>query len=444
MTQASPQGQHGLLKILGVGFGVAVSIGAIIGSGILRAPSVIAADISGVGIIMALWVFGGVHAALGANILAELGTSLPKSGGPYIYAHRVYGDVGGLVVGWADALAYIAGVAAASVSFAEFLPLLLPEAALHKSAIAVALLFAIYAANIAGLREGRAIQMVTSFTKAAMLFLFILAAILVAAPKEPANAIASSAVWSWGSLVLAYKLVYGAYAGWGTPLAFSGENESPGRSIPRALFLGIALTAVLFIGINAALFLALGRAGVAASPLPFTTVLSRFGGALPSALFALTAMITVASCANANAMGGSRVLFAMAEDALLPRMLSNVNRGGSPVFAFLLSGTVAVVLAATGAFALVFGLIATLDTATAVFVETGFFILRRREPDLARPYRAFGYPWIPALGLMVDATVLCLIAVADVRGIVFAVGLVVLCVPLAMIARRMRSAVPAA
>lgn len=437
---AADQTHRGLLKILGVGFGVAVSIGAVIGSGILRAPSVIANDVAGIAIIMALWIFGGVQAALSANIYAELATSMPKSGGQYVYARRVYGDLGGLVAGWSDTLAYVAGIAAASVSFAEFLPLLLPQAAAHKTAIAVALLFAIYGANISGIREGRAIQMVTSFIKAAMLFMFIVAAVLVAAPKEPALAAAASPVWSWGGIVLGYQLVFGAYAGWGVPLAFSGENTSPGRNIPRALLLGIALTAFLFVGVNAALFYALGKNGVAASPLPFTTVLSRFGGVLPATLFALTAMITVASCANANGMGASRVLFAMACDGLLPRQLANVNRGGSPVAAFLLSGSIAVALAMTGAFALVFGLIATLNMASAVLVESGFFILRRREPDLARPYRAVGYPWLPVLALLIDASVLCLIAVADMRGVAFAIGLGLLCIPLAAIARRKRTA----
>jgi APA family basic amino acid/polyamine antiporter len=432
------QPRQGLLKILGVSFGVAVSIGAVIGSGILRAPSEIAGEIPGIGLIIGLWVLGGMQAALSANIYAELGASMPKSGGQYVYAHRVYGDVGGLVVGWADFLSFVAGVAAASVSFAEFLPLVLPEAAPHKIAVAAALLIAIYAANIMGLREGRAIQMVTSFIKAGMLFAFIVAAAVIAAPAEPKSVLASSPVWSFGAIILAYKMVVGAYAGWGTPTCFSGENETPGRSIPRALFLGIAATAFLYIGINAALLHALGPQGVAASPLPFTAMIGRFGGSLPSLLFALTALFTVASCANANAMAAPRILFALAEDGLLPAALTRVNAGGSPAVAFVLAGLVSVALALTGAFSLVFGLIATLNMTTAVLVEFAFFVLRRREPNLARPYRALLYPWLPALALGVDATFLCLIAYADHLGVAVAIGLALLCVPLAMIARRAR------
>jgi APA family basic amino acid/polyamine antiporter len=441
MTAHSELRPHrGLLKILGVSFGVAVSVGAVIGSGILRAPSVIAGEVPGAGLIVGLWVLGGIHAMLGANILAEMGAAIPKSGGPYAFANRVFGDVGGLTVGWVNFLSIIAGLAAASVSFAEFLPLLLPQAAQHKIAVAIALQLAIYAANVAGLREGRAIQLVTSLVKATMLFLFILAAAVLVAPAEPDAALASSPVWSLGSLVLAYKLISGAYSGWAAPIFFSSENEKPGHSIPRAMFLGILLTALLFVGINVALLHALGQSGVAASPLPFTKVIRQFGGALPSLLFALTALITVASCANANAMRAPRVLFALAEDGLLPSALTNVNAGGSPVLAFILSAAVSIALALTGAFALVFGLIATLDTATGVLTEIAFFVLRKREPDLARPYRAVFYPWLPALGLGIDAVFLCLIAFADHLGVAVAIGLAVLCVPLAVIARRVRSA----
>lgn len=437
VTAEAPQ--PGLLKILGVTSGVAISVGMVVGAGILRAPSAVAAVVPGVAIILGLWALGGVQAAMSANIYAELGAAMPKSGGQYVFAHRIYGDIGGLVVGWTDWLAFIAAIAATSVSFAEFLPLLLPRAAAHKIAVAIALQLAIYAANVAGLREGRAVQIVASSIKAAMLFAFILAAILVGAPREPNSTLAASPVWSWGAIILAYQLIVSAYSGWGGPLYFSGENVAPGRSIPRALFLGIALAAFLFVGVNAALLHSLGPRGMAASPLPFVAVIGHWGGSLPSLLFALTAMITVASGCNANAMGAPRVLYALAEDGLLPRALSRVNSGGSPTIAFLLTAVFSLALALTGAFTLVFGLIATLNVANAVLCELGFFVLRYREPELVRPYRTLGYPWLPALELLIDAALLCLIAYANRTGVLVAIGLALLCVPFALIARRSKS-----
>ena len=442
-AHAQPRG--GLLQILGVGFGVAVSMGAAIGAGILRAPATIAAEVPYGAVILGLWVLGAVQAVLSANIYAELSAAVPKSGGQNVLAQKIYGDLGRLVVGWAEWITCVAAVAATSVSFADFMPLIVPATAAHKGAVAAGLQVAIYAVNLLGLREGRAIQAVTSAVKAGMLLLFAIAAFLIstASPSAAQAASVSAAatvVRTWGGFILAYKLVAAAYSGWITPIIFAGENVSPGRSIPRALFLGIGLTAVLYIAANGGLLFALGTAGMRASPLPFTAVISRLGGAVPALLFAVTAAIAVASCSNANAMSSSRVLYALAEDGILPRALRTVNAGGSPTLAFLMSAVVSLVLAATGRFALVFGLVATLNITNAVLIELGFFILRRREPQLARPYRAIGYPWLPALALALDAAILCFIASADHEGILVAIGLTLLCIPFAMAARARRTA----
>src|SRR5689334_19535323 len=191
-ASAVAQPRHHLLKILRVTFGVAVATGQIIGSGILRSPSIVASEVPGMGLIIGLWVLGAIQVSLAANLDAELGTALPRTGGEYNYVRRALGDVPGLAVGWTMWLANMAGAAAASVSFAEFLPLLIPAAGAHKIAVALSLQVALYAANITGLREGRAVQELTSFTKAAMLFVFILVAVLLVAPVEPRTALSSS------------------------------------------------------------------------------------------------------------------------------------------------------------------------------------------------------------------------------------------------------------
>jgi amino acid transporter len=442
ITKVPPQSHH-LLKILGVSFGIAVAIGQIIGSGILRSPSLIAGEVPGVALIVALWALGAIQVSMAANLAAELSTALPKAGGPYNYARRALGDVAGLVVGWGTWLSTLAGAAAASVSFAEFLPLLVPSAATHKIAVALTLQLALYAANIAGLREGRALQQVTSFVKATMLFVFIIAAVLLIAPPEHETVLNSPVVWRWSGIILAYQLIMGAYAGWDTPIYFAAENTDPGKTLPRALFYGILLTAALYIGVNWALLNALGPAGVASSPLPFSVALNRIGGSVPAIMFALTAMITVASCANACIMSAPRVLYALGSDHLLPRIFSNVNAGGSPVAAFLMTAAGTLALAATGAFALVFGLIATLNAASGFLVDISFFVLRFREPELARPYRAFGYPVLALIPPLVDGSLVVLFTTADYVGGLVALGLALLCVPLALLARRARKAAAA-
>jgi APA family basic amino acid/polyamine antiporter len=429
-----------LLQILGVTFGVAVSVGEAIGSGILRSPSIIAAAVPGIEIILALWLLGGVQAFLQANVLAEFATALPKSGGNYIYARRaygsVYGDVAGLVVGWSNWLSKNAGTAAASVSFAEFLPLLWHSAATHKIAVALAMQLALYAANMVGLREGRALQETTSLVKAAMLFVFVTAAAVLVAPAEPAAVLPAGPTLHWAGIVLAYQLILGAYAGWNSPVYFTGENTAPEKTIPKALAYGILLTGGLYIAVNWALLHALGLQGAASSPLPFTTVLNKLGGAIPGILFALTAMITVASCANANVMSSPRILFALGDDGLLPRIFARVNKGGSPTAAFLLTAVITLALAATGAFSRVFGLIATLNTVSAIVTGVGFFALRAREPELRRPFRAWGYPVLPVLAVLLDVVLFFLFSWGDRTGMGVTVGMILLCIPFALIARR--------
>jgi len=436
-TASATEPRHQLLRILGVTFGVAVAIGQIIGSGILRAPSEIAREVPGVALIIGLWVLGAVQVSLAANLNAELGTAIPRTGGGYNYVHRAMGDVFGLIVGWTDWLANLAGAAAASVSFAEFLPLIVPAAGTHKIAVALALQVALYAANITGLREGRALQEITSFIKAAMLFVFVVAAFVLIAPPEH-ESLVSTPAFKWANIILAYQLIMGAYAGWNTPLSFAGENADPARTIPRAMFYGILLTAVLYIGVNWALLRALGPQTVASSPLPFTIALSHLGGRVPAILFALTAMVTVASCSNACIMTAPRILFALASDRLLPRTITTVNTGGSPTVAYLMSSVGTLALAGTGAFALVFGLIATLNAVSGFLIDISYWVLRRSEPDLPRPFRSFGYPVLPMIPVVVDGSLIILFTAANYIGGFVALGMGLLCIPFAYIAHRAR------
>jgi APA family basic amino acid/polyamine antiporter len=429
-----------LLKILGVSFGVAVAVGDMIGSGILRAPNAIASSVPSIGLIMGLWVMGALSAALNGNVLAELGTAIPKSGGVYNYAQRAFGDVGGLIIGWANWLAFVAGTGAAAISFANFLPIIWPWSAQHTVGVAIAMLAALFGANILGLREGRALQEGTSLIKATMLALFCIAAVLFAPTAQPLPlAVAAAPMMGWGAMIAAFQLVRGAYAGWDTPFYFGEEVVDAGRVLPRAMYIGMALTAVLYLGVNGALLYALGLHGVASSPLPFTIVLGQFGP-VASILFALTAMITVASCANANIMGGPRIIFAMAREGLLPHWFTSVNKGGTPTIALLLTALLSVALAVSGAFERVFALIGTLNGIGAIAMAIALFVLRRREPGLARPYRAILYPFLPALTLVIEVVFLILYSWTDTLGILFAIGLSIACIPFAIIARRARKA----
>lgn len=435
-TGAEPR--HNLLKILGVTFGVAVAIGDMIGSGILRAPSSIASVLPEAGLIMGLWVAGALQATLAANVMSELGTAYPQSGGGYIYAQRAFGDIGGLIVGWASWLAFVAGTAAQAISFANFLPILWPWSQTHTMGVALAMLIAMFGANFVGLREGRALQESTSFIKALMLAVFCVAAVLYVPPSKPLPMmVAAAPLLGWATVVGAYQLVRGAYAGWDTAFYFGEELVNPGRDLPRATFIGLALTAGLYLLVNGALLLSLGTKGVAATPLPFTLVLAQFGVAAKF-LFAFTALVTVASCANANIMGGPRIVYALAREGLLPKFLTYVNKGGTPIGAMALTALFVLGVTLSGTFDLVFGLIGTMNSVGAIILVMALFVLRRTSPDLPRPFRAWGYPLLPAISFVLETSVLLLYSAADTLGIEFAIGLGLACIPFALVARRGR------
>jgi APA family basic amino acid/polyamine antiporter len=443
MSISDAQPRNHLLRLLGVAFSIAVALGSMIGSGIMGAPARIAHDVDSMWIILALWSVGAIHAALAGNVYAELGASVPRSGGPYVFTHRAMGDAPGLLVGWGTWAATVAGTASNSIVFADAFGRLVPSTAPYTAGIAVALQVILYGTNILGLREGRALQEVTSFAKAALLLVMAGAAVLLVPSSASAAMPSMENAVTWAAIINAYHLIRGAYAGWDAPVYFSEENRVPGGSIPRGIFIGLAMTAVLYIAVNASLLHALGPTALAASKVPFADALGGSMGSIAAAIVAIVTMVIVLSCCNANIMIAPRAIYALATDRLLPYQLSAVNKGGSPYWGYIISGIASIALAATGQFRLVFGLIGTIDTLTGLLTEVSFFILRRREPDLVRPYRAVGYPILPALAIVIDASLMVLFNWADYEGAIAAGVMIVLCVPFAWIARRAReNAVP--
>jgi APA family basic amino acid/polyamine antiporter len=440
-VRPAPRGE--LLRILGVPFGIATAVGGMIGVGILRAPSVIAAEVPDGRVIVLLWVLGAIFVAVQANVMSELATAIPRAGGPYIYVRRALGDVGGLAVGWTDWMAFVCGIAALSVAFAEFLGILWPAAAHVTPITAVAVQVVIFGMNAIGLRQGTLVQHLTSLLKALALVAFCVAAAIVATRMHRDTPVPQPMSHiGWFGLIAAFQLIAGAYSGWNQPTYFSEENREPGRSIPRAMGIGLILTAALYISVNVALLAALGARGTAQSALPFTSVLTQVGGAGAGIVFAVCALLSVASCANAGIMAAPRILLALSRDGLLPRMFQAVNKGGSPHFAFALTAIVSIALTLTGSFDLVFGLLATLNAAMIILVIVAYFVLRRRDAELHRPFRAIAHPWLPAIALISNLVFFALFLNANWLGGLYAAIMWVLCIPFALVARRVARRTP--
>src|SRR5207342_697538 len=260
-----------LLRILGVTFGVAVGIGGTIGIGILRIPGSVAGQLGQSGLIMAVWIISGLYAFAGANTYAELGTMLPLSGGPYVYARRAYGEFGGFLVGWSDWLLRTSSMAYLAVALIEYATGVFSyDASLITPAAIVVLIF-FTAFHWLGLRVGSRAQEIMSLFKV-LAFFVIIAACFLFSPKLSAAASAKSSLFSdpkllFVAIALSMQSILGTYSGWHAPVYFSEENTDPSKSIPRSLFTGVAFVTAIYVLINLGILHALPISKLAGSKL---------------------------------------------------------------------------------------------------------------------------------------------------------------------------------
>jgi amino acid transporter len=438
MTEQTP-GQ--LLRVLGPAFAVAVGLGSVIGGGILRTPATVLDAVPDTSIALLLWIAVGIHSLIQANVVCEVMTLWPKSGGQMIPAREAFGEPGGLLVGWTDWLSNVASIASLALLGGEFLALIFPDLATNKMVIAVAVLIAVVGLNALGVREGERSQLIGSALKTLFL-LGVVALIFVAVPaaapmaKSDLSAAVTTAPFGFAALVIAYQTIIGAYAGWPNGAYFGGEDVDPGRNIPRAIFTTILTTGLLFILVTFALNHALSLAQLRQSKLPIADALTPLLGPDAVRLVAAGAALIVITCCNAGVMVASRVLYALAEDRLFPSVAGRVNRGGSPWVALAMTFIAALGLVLTGSFETVFVIMAALGIVPTLVVELSLFKLRRDRPDLGRPWRARLYPWLPALAIVLDAGLLSGFVIADPKSGLFIIGAIAIVVPIGLLMSR--------
>ena len=428
-------GSRHLLRVLGLGFGLALAIGSVIGAGILRTPGTVAGHVPVAWVALGLWAFAGLHALITANVVAELMTALPKSGGLFNVAGRAFGPFGAVLVGWTDWLFNVASAAALGVVCIEFLALVFPALAGWEAGGAAAIIVILALLNWLGVREGSVTQIVVSVAKALLLVLLIALIFLFRPAPDAAEAASGHAVGLLG-LVVAYQLITGTYGGWTGPAYFAEEDKAPTRNIPRALFGGLLLVIAIYVAMNAALLYALPAGRLQASELPVADAISDIFGGASIQVVAAIAAVSALGTVNASIMIGTRVFHGLGRDGYLPRAAAHVNRGGSPDVAVLATAVLAVLLAASGEFETVFLIAGALSVSILAITDAAYFRLRRTEPALERPYRARGHPWLPALALLLDAGVLIAFLAADLTSAAFMAAGIAACIPLTLLARR--------
>ena len=402
----------GLIRILGTGFGLAVIVGSTLGIGILRTPGLVAGQLPNPTAILAVWIVGGLYTLVGAVCFAELGTMLPMAGGYYVYARRAFGDAVGFAVGWTDWVTYCAVLGYVSIAMGEFTALLVPSLGGGEKAIAILVLAALAALQLAGLRISSRFQEITTVVKLGA-FLTVVVAAMVFAPGIPPGSGSASHATSFSGLIVALQSVVITYGGWQSALYFSEEDRDPDRHLPRSMIGGVAAVIVVYLLVNVALLLVLSIGDLARSTLPAADAAQILLGGRGREIITILSVVSLPPMLNAILMIGTRILFAMGRDGLLWRRAASVTARGTPADAMLATAVVALALVATGTFQRLVAVVAFFLAANYVVCCLALIVLRRREPDRPRPFRAWGYPWSAALVLTGAAAFLVGAAAGD-------------------------------
>jgi len=434
-----------LLSVLGVGFGLAVIVGNTIGAGIFRSPGIIAAHLPNTWLYLSVWIAGGIYALLGTISLSELGAMIPKSGGQYVFARYALGEYAGFIVGWSDWISTCGATAAVSLVVGEFTGALIPslsgELRVAITAAAIAILFVVL--QWRGIMWGSTVQNFTSLLKALGFLALIAAAFALGAQGSLATPQLTSSpagIAIFAAVVLSLQQVIYTYDGWSGVIYFSEEVKNPGRDIPRSMFGGALSVIAIYLLVNLALLYTLPISKIAGQDFAAGAAAEVLFGRYGDTVFRILTIVSMLSAINACHLMATRVLFAMSRDGLFARRAATVNKGGTPTFALFLSGAITVLFILFGkTFETVITVCAFFFVANYVLSFISVFVLRRREPDKPRPYRAWGHPWTTGIALVGSTAFLIGAIVSDRINSVYALLLLAVSYPVFRLTRRLGS-----
>jgi basic amino acid/polyamine antiporter, APA family len=432
--------RRGLLKVLGVGFGIAVTVGNTIGAGILRTPGEIAERLPSLGLFFGVWIAGAVYALLGAVSLAELGTMLPRSGGQYVFARHTFGRYAGFVVGWNDWLSTAGSAAAVAIVVGEYSGGLLPALSGRGGLVAGALVVALTLIQWRGIRWGDRTQQVTSLLKGIVLVALVVACFLLADRATRPAAITPTlptGIPLLVAIIVSMQAVIYTFDGWTGVIYFSEEVRHPGRDIPRSMLGSVIVITAIYLLVNAAFVYVLPLSSMAGKTFVAGEVANVIFGPLGDTIIRIIVIVSLISAVNALVLMAPRVLFAMSRDGLFSARATAVNEGGTPTVSLLLSSLVALAFIATGTFNQVISVLAFFFVANYVVSFTALFVLRRREPDTPRPFRAWGYPVTTAIALLGSLAFLIGAVRLDPRNSTYALAVIAASAPIYLVTRRL-------
>ena len=420
--------QHHPRRILGSGFTLAAVIGGTIGLGILRTPGEVATVVTNPWIFVSLWVLGGLTSLLVAVVYAELVAMTPRSGGTYALVRRAYGPFPGFVIGWVDWLSFVGDIALKAVVVVEFAAMLYPATRLWQTPLAIMVSSVFAALQLRGIALGAKIQEVAAAALALIVVGFTLALVFAESAVGDAASVpvAATGLGAW-SLVFA-SILY-TYDGWDYPAYFGGEIKGGGGAVARTLIKGVVVLTLLYVLLAAALAFKVPLASLAGKELALASALEMAVSPLASTVVLIVAIVMLLAHQNLMYMSTPRILQAMAVDGLFVRRAGKISKGGNPIFAVVLSWGFSVGLILIGGFHFLLHLLIFFSLGITVVLIAGVLILRVRQPDADRPYRAWGHPWSTYASLIFCILLTLFQAVAEIHTAAYAVVFVAISWP---------------
>ncbi len=406
--------------MLSSGFTLAAIVGGTIGLGILRTPGEVATVVSDPLMFVSLWVLGGLFALLTAIVVAELMGMTPRSGGTYALVRRAYGPFPGFVMGWVDWLSFVADIALKAVVVTEFAALLVPVTRQWQTPLAIIVSSAFAALQLRSVALGAKIQEIAAAVIALIIVGFTVALVFaesVISSNVTSIPDADNGLGAW-SLVIA-SIIY-TYDGWSYPAYFSGEIKGGGGAVARACIKGVVILMLLYVFLVAALAWKVPLASLAGKELALAGALEMVVSPLASTIVLVAAIIMLLAHQNLLYMSTPRILQALAVDGLAVKRAGEISKGGNPIFAVILSWGFSVGLILIGGFHFLLYLAIFFYLFIYVVLILGVIILRSRQPDTDRPYRAWGHPWSTYACLFVWLVLALFQAVAQIDTAAYA------------------------
>jgi APA family basic amino acid/polyamine antiporter len=423
-----------LPRRLGLLDGAALLVGSVIGSGIFVVPKLIAERVPEPGLVIAIWVFSGLLVVCGALTLAELGAMLPESGGLYVYMREAYGPFLAFLYGWTTMLVVIAGALAALTSaFLLYLGHFVPMAYWVQKAVGIAVLLALAFVNSRGVKRGAGVQNLFTVLKLGGLASLVVLA-LVTRRGEMSNFLPllpgefSGSILSAAGLAMISTLF--AYDGWHFVGFVAGEMRDPGRNVARSIVVGVLVVIGAYVSANLAYIYVLGQSRIAGAERVATDAMAAMAGPTGATFMTVAILCSIFGAISANVLAGPRVLFAMARDGRLWRWLAAVHPAyETPANAIWALAAWASILTLTGGFEHLITMAMFANWLFFTMVVFSVVVLRRKRPDLERPYRVTAYPLPVIVFVVVSAFFVVNTLVEEPRSSLMGLGLVVAGVP---------------